>query len=349
MELTTTDILLIALVVQCLGFAIALLLTHRGKRSANTFLSTLLFVFSVQMAFNMLDAHDVPGFYYARSLSLTYGPLIWFFSRSISDLNFEWTQQSFLHLLPTVIAIIVSLFVPVSGLWISFLSLVSFGIYAISSMDLLTKTHTSLKQVLPSGIARFPWTYELLVAIIVVIVVGARADVLHTELQFNALIIVLFLVINFIGFRGVLKPYMFMGVVDSEQLAAQDIRQKYRNSSLTKTDLEIYSNRIEEIMDSQRPYLDSELTLNSFAELVELSPRVVSQVVNQSFDRSFSDYINDHRLERAKHFLATKSAQEMNVSEIIDASGFNSKTRFYTFFKKQTGLSPKEYRAEQRD
>lgn len=56
---------------------------------------------------------------------------------------------------------------------------------------------------------------------------------------------------------------------------------------------------------------------------------------------SISDYILKQRIECSKSILADS---KKSVNEIIDASGFQTKSNFYTVFKKETGMTPNQYR-----
>ena len=205
--------------------------------------------------------------------------------------------------------------------------------------------HQNQKQLNPNPKAiAIRWIVELFIGVVLIMLIGIRGDVLHTETLFNTLVIGLFLIINLIGFRGVLHQNSFMGVSENVALAALDIKEKYVNRPLNTNELEAHAFTIKNVIEIDKLHLDQNLTLSSFADYVYLSPRVISQVINQFYGKNFSDYINEHRLEYAKKLLTNYTNAQKNISEIIDESGFSSKTRFYSFFKKHTKLSPKVFR-----
>ncbi|MES9930149.1 MAG: helix-turn-helix domain-containing protein, partial [Candidatus Thiodiazotropha sp. 6PDIVS] len=73
------------------------------------------------------------------------------------------------------------------------------------------------------------------------------------------------------------------------------------------------------------------------------SPNYLSQVINEQSGYNFFDFINRYRVDEAKRCLTTPSGQS-NVLSIALDSGFNSKSAFYTAFKRHTGQTPSQYR-----
>ncbi|MEL6535148.1 MAG: helix-turn-helix domain-containing protein [Bacteroidota bacterium] len=95
-------------------------------------------------------------------------------------------------------------------------------------------------------------------------------------------------------------------------------------------------------MDTEKPYLDPELTLQKLAGQVNMTEKEVSQLINQHSGKHFFDYINDYRISLAKGLLRDK--KELTVLEILYEVGFNSKSSFYTAFKKVAGTTPTAFR-----
>jgi TolB-like protein/AraC-like DNA-binding protein len=119
--------------------------------------------------------------------------------------------------------------------------------------------------------------------------------------------------------------------------------RKYKKSLFTDQELITYKNRLNCLMDDDKLYLNSELSLRSLAEYMNLPPNHMSQLLNEGFSQNFADYINSYRLEDFKSKLGTDSAHQLTLLALAYDSGFNSKTVFNTFFKKKLGLTPKAY------
>lgn len=100
-------------------------------------------------------------------------------------------------------------------------------------------------------------------------------------------------------------------------------------------------------MEEQKPYLDSQLTLQKLAMLSDIPAYRISDILNKHLGINFFDFINRYRVEEWKWQIAAAPTSR-TIQEIAFQVGFNSKSSFNTAFKKHTGQTPSEYRAEYR-
>ena len=100
---------------------------------------------------------------------------------------------------------------------------------------------------------------------------------------------------------------------------------------------------IEQIMLSEKPYLDQELSIQQLADRMGWPVKRLSAVINTNYQRNFNDFINQYRIEHACHLLKTRPKTEKMLSIQLD-SGFASKSVFNHYFKKIKGCNPSEYR-----
>ena len=77
------------------------------------------------------------------------------------------------------------------------------------------------------------------------------------------------------------------------------------------------------------------------AKELNVPKHILSQYMNDRLNKSFSTFINELRVEKAKEFLRTKT--NLTIESIGYESGFNSKSTFFTAFKKFTEQTPSEY------
>ena len=105
---------------------------------------------------------------------------------------------------------------------------------------------------------------------------------------------------------------------------------------------EVAIQRLTEYMGNQKPYLDPELSLQKLAVGTNLSEKERSGLINQYIGKHFFDYINEFRINDAKQLL--REQPQLTVLEILYQVGFNSKSSFYTAFKKETQQTPTNYR-----
>lgn len=120
--------------------------------------------------------------------------------------------------------------------------------------------------------------------------------------------------------------------------------RKYEKSGLSPERSQDYLDALLAVMEEQRPYLDSELSLPQLAELISITPHHLSEVLNARLQQTFFDFINHYRIEQVKKDLVDPRKQSMKILALAFEAGFSSKTAFNTLFKKHTGLTPSQYR-----
>ncbi|HIT85034.1 MAG TPA: helix-turn-helix domain-containing protein [Candidatus Ornithomonoglobus intestinigallinarum] len=92
-------------------------------------------------------------------------------------------------------------------------------------------------------------------------------------------------------------------------------------------------------------FKDPNLSLDSIATEFNTTPSYVSTIVKQKLGIPFSKYVSNLRVTEAMRLLEETN---MNITEIITGSGFNSKQAFYRTFKSIAGMPPSEYRDKKR-
>ena len=128
-----------------------------------------------------------------------------------------------------------------------------------------------------------------------------------------------------------------------ERTAFVGEKKKYKKSLLNQALLAQQKQRLETQMIENQVFLDPSLSIRSLAEMLDLQPNYLSQLLNEGFDQNFAEYVNTYRLEAFKSKVADKSQQHLTILALAFESGFNSKTVFNTFFKKAMGMTPKVY------
>lgn len=85
----------------------------------------------------------------------------------------------------------------------------------------------------------------------------------------------------------------------------------------------------------------NEISLDTVAEVVNLSTSYLSFIFKENSGLNFVDYVNQFRLQKAKELLETSS---YNISQIARLVGYSSANSFSKVFKKYNGISPGQYR-----
>ena len=88
-------------------------------------------------------------------------------------------------------------------------------------------------------------------------------------------------------------------------------------------------------------YAEEDLSLSKAAEHIGLSPNHLSAVFKEETGRSFTKYLTDHRIKTAKKLLDTSKKRSSEIAELV---GYPDPHYFSSVFKKQTGMTPSQYR-----
>ena len=92
-----------------------------------------------------------------------------------------------------------------------------------------------------------------------------------------------------------------------------------------------------------RHYMDPNLSLNQVAAQVNLSPSHFSVVFSQKTCQTFKGYLTEIRINKAKELLRMTTLRSAEISYQI---GYNDPHYFSYVFRKNTGLSPSEFRLQ---
>lgn len=99
----------------------------------------------------------------------------------------------------------------------------------------------------------------------------------------------------------------------------------------------------------EKVHLDDKMSLQLFAEGVNLPAAYVSEIVNQKFNCSFKKLMAQYRLQEAKSIIANTPESDIKLIDIAYDSGFNNKVSFYRTFKELEGIPPSDYVRKMKD
>ncbi len=110
------------------------------------------------------------------------------------------------------------------------------------------------------------------------------------------------------------------------------------------TNIQDYCTKLENFMQLEKPFLKKRISLALIANETDIPAHLISAILNKHYGKSFSDFINEYRIN---HILARikddSNWDQLTMEGIALEAGFSSRTGFYAAFKKLTGKSPGVY------
>ncbi len=371
MELKVDSILLAIVVFQLFLIAFYLFKSKRGKILSNRLFGTFFLLIAINLFDLFLWIHGLlPNYIYIALLDdgflLALGPLLFLYTKSVIFKSYGLVRADLLHFIPFVLVTIIFGLVPVFNSkndQLDFMnSLQQFdvpvqvnavliamhvhaAIYLAMSFLALKNYRQQIRQLFASlGAIDLRWLRFIHTSLLVILFVGFLHHVIpivysDAFVRVSMIVFIFFLLIfsnrvilstmhQSTFFEGIAKPY-----------------QKYGQSKLSYHDIQSYANQLQDYMKSHQPYLDADISLDQMAQNLQISPKALSQVINQHFNQNFYDYINTYRINFSKRLLS-ENDNSFTILEILYRSGFNSKSSFNTLFKKYTGMTPTNYRKE---
>jgi len=148
-------------------------------------------------------------------------------------------------------------------------------------------------------------------------------------------------------FHSAFLILLCLGLLSLPKLNRIDLSEekKYKKSQLAEADKEKYIKQIDQLMFEKELFKREDLKLKDVADMIYLPVYLLSQVINEQRGQTFRDYLNEFRIKEALRVLE-KSHHQFTIDSIAYESGFNSRSSFYSAFKKITSMTPTEFIAK---
>ncbi len=347
--------------VQAVFWAVALLSIPKGKHAANRLLAALLFAFALGISVSI--------FYHTRyilifphlarltdPLKFLYPPLFYLYVKALTSPQFRLRAHLF-HFLPALFCSLYLLpfYLKDANAKVRLLQgsldsgpddimvalvLLQEALYTVLTLRLWWQHSRQTKQVF-SEIDRvnLRWIRNLVVAFLLVSVIYGYFETAQSEVVAKA--IVSFSLTGFIfvmGYMGLKQPMVFLPATNGSS------GQKYQKSGLTSEKAQQYLARLRQVMQDEKPYLESDLTLQTLAQRLSISPNHLSQLLNAYLKQSFFDFVNSYRVEAAKRLLRDPKNDHLTLLAVAYEAGFTSKSSFNSAFRKFAGTTPSRYK-----
>ena len=120
--------------------------------------------------------------------------------------------------------------------------------------------------------------------------------------------------------------------------------QPRQSQDVLETSSDSLMERINQLMDEQKPYLNSDLKLQDMADMLGSNRTYISDSIKSATNQTFTQFVNTYRVNHAKELL--RNSPDMKISAIASESGFGNEASFFRTFKAITGTTPSDWRVQ---
>lgn len=372
------DVILLMTAMQCLFCFLLLCLTIDRNKRSTLFLALFLFAHALipinelvmwGAEFKMTARDLFPSLYFFPMVAYYIdGALLYLCFKALVFKDFSLTKIDLFHFIPlmayiTFIGLVFyskpqdirleminseSFVYSASYVYMEFLSKLIRVFYAIACFSLISR-YSSRLQDTNSNMEKvhLSWLRALVIGFLLVMVseailVAAKIINIYTNFSFSLFVnigltgyYITFALVNLLVFTAV----RYFGAF--EQVNEIKIIKKVRDERFFQPELAL---SVDDAIRGGQIYMDPDITLDKLAESLKILPRDLSSLINRHFGINFYEFINRYRIEEAKRMLTSEEYKATTITDIYLKVGFNSKSVFYTFFKKLEGMTPSQCR-----
>ena len=295
------------------------------------------------------------------------GPLLWYYTWFLfhRDAGFKWKQG--LHLLPFFLNLVLILpyllqnslapFSELSRMLLTWAKLGSILVYCLMAVMQINQNMRMVEQFFSNTENHHvKWLKMALNLVLTIWFIGIISqlvfhsnffglDPMHEDIAINFAVSVLIIYMGYYGFK---QAPVFVGnfplpVSEEKENRLLADPKRYQKSSMSPEEVKHYANLLENMMTSEKCFLDPDLRLSSLDIKLGLSTNQLSQIINQYYEKNFYEFVNSFRVEEVIRRFNRGEIKHSTLLGIGLEAGFNSKASFNRCFKKQTGKTPSEY------
>jgi len=379
---STSDIINLLTTFLSLLFALFLFTARSGNRLSNRLIASYLVLYALDVGTfisSQLLVMRYPGWGLFLNTFLFFAPpLLYLYVCSVCLEDMKIQKSDLFHAIPFVLALVLLTprfyladhetkleilsaredILPEMKLVYLLLHLQAV-VYLIASFRIVFRSKRILLENYTSGsVNHFNWLISLLTIMSLEIVISAFKNVfllygLDREYEFAltltgtiALVFICWLVLQ------ALRSPQIYGKVDSNELPVSTFlkQQENDNSKIGSGERQMNAEDKRKIellinhMETREPFLNPSLSIYDLSKDLGIPVKELSILINHRLQKHFFDFVNGYRIQRAKNLLANPEKMDMTVLEILYEVGFNSKSSFNTAFKKETHLTPTQFR-----
>lgn len=358
-QFSIADLIGWIIIYQSLFFTLTLYLQHKKQTSFNRILSAFTALFALNFLNILLINQGVlnQDQNFGLVYGLLYGPVFYFYTLFLTDKGQNFQQKDGLHFLPAAFILILilvagNLIQSENSLFLLTLMVLGHIFYYLGKAFLTIRNFQDLLKDNFSEIEsrRLSWLRSLILSVsFILLFAGLEAFLpisyarLYGDIYFILISLFSLMIINFMFYKGLEYPEIL-----KDQLIPPS-KEKYKGSNLDKERTKEILRKLDICMEAEKPYLNEELSIRELAQMLEISSKNLSRVINEQKGMNFFDFINQYRIEEACELLQNRSRSELRINEIMYQVGFRSKSTFNQVFKHKMGMTPNAYRSRHRE
>ncbi len=326
--------------VQALFLFLHFILKSKGIRLLNWLLALLCFCFTLLLTntYVSLSSPETQSILLqdiANNVMWFIGPSLYLYV--IYNKKQPGKRVVLIHLLPYLIPFVIDVFFEweTFDVIIPFFGFSQMSIYLFLALKFCFNNYKTERKF-------YSWALPSIIAFTLLVVINFSLSILR---NFEIEILPRAILQSFTTLLAI--PIFYIGYKEMNSTNTYGIQpKKYKTTPLSQDKSKEYLQKITKMMKEENLYRDTTLKLSSFSEEIGIPTKYVSQVINQSLNLSFSEYLIQLRLEDVKKNLNNPSKQHLTISGIAEESGFASSSRFNHLFKKNIGLTPSEFQKQ---
>jgi len=114
-------------------------------------------------------------------------------------------------------------------------------------------------------------------------------------------------------------------------------------SLMSASETELILGNLTKGMQEEKWFQKSSISLRELAQHLSINANKLSWLINEKTGKNFNEYLNTYRLQDFKDKALNPKNAHLTLLGLAYESGFNSKSVFNAFFKKETGMTPKAW------
>lgn len=314
----------------------------KPKHISNTFLGAFLLMLSIRVGKSVFFHFNPYLSFHYLQFGLTacffVGPFLYLYVKSVVGNATKSFKEWIYHLAILVpIALIIGYLYPFNDnvdLWRPYIIktiYIQWFLYILASLYLVRKRLKNLFSKKEKVSSLDIWLMSILIGNLLLVCsyyFTSFVNYISGALTFSFL---LYLLLLFVFYNKKNKSIVFNSAT------------RYADKKIDSEEASTLIQKLQEVMLDEELYKNANLKSADVAKKIQLTTHQFSQLLNDNLGKNFASFVNEYRIEAAKTMIQKK--ENLTLEAIGYECGFNSKSTFFTTFKKLVGSTPAKFKS----